>query len=263
MRPDRMMWAVGLALAVAVLTGLVLNLVTGLTRLSWAVALAIALVACACAGLVIRRRGGDEVAPAPVPRRGFRLSPVTARIPAARRRSLAGAAVWLAAASADWQHAPGFAQLWLVPADGATATLGVRDNYPGAARRSAWCCAAAGRPSAAWDLALDRRRDLAASRRPGRRHADRHPRRPRPGAHGDVMRRAAWLLALLIALLSAVACAAAAHKQRQRDGWRVAPPRPASTSSGSADRDSTTTCYAANATAACPTRTAGCCSART
>jgi hypothetical protein len=56
MCPDRLMRAVGLALAVAVLTGLLLNLVTGLTRLSWAVALAVAVVTVACAGLVIRRR---------------------------------------------------------------------------------------------------------------------------------------------------------------------------------------------------------------
>jgi hypothetical protein len=152
MRPDRMMWAVGLALAVAVLTGLVINLVTGLTRLSWAVALAIVLVACACAGLVIRRRGEDEVAPAPVPRGGFRLSPVTAGF-LLLAGALAGAAVWLAAASANWQHSPGFAQLWLVPADGATATLGVRDNYPGS-QTLRLVLRSGGKTLGTWDLAL-------------------------------------------------------------------------------------------------------------
>jgi hypothetical protein len=143
MRPDRMMWGTGLALAAAVLAGLVLNLTTGLTRLSWAVALAIAVVACACADLVIIRRGADEVTsapvadgcadgvkPAPVRRNGFRFSPVTGGF-LMLAAVLAGGAVWLANASAGWPDSPGFAQLWLTPATKATSTLGVRDSYPG------------------------------------------------------------------------------------------------------------------------------------
>jgi hypothetical protein len=143
MRPDRMMWGVGLTLAAAVLAGLVLNLATGLTRLSWAVALAIAVVACACADLIIIRRGAQEVAsapvtdgcadgvkPAPVRRNGFRFSPVTGGF-LMLAAVLAGGAVWLANASTGWQHSPGFAQLWLTPATEATSTLGVRDSYPG------------------------------------------------------------------------------------------------------------------------------------
>jgi hypothetical protein len=130
MRPDRMMWGVGLVLAGAVLTGLLLNLVAGLTRLSWVVALVVAVVAVACAGLLIRRRRADEVTHAPVPRRGSRPSPVTSGF-LLLAAVLAGGAVWLANASAGWQHPAGFAQLWLTPATGATSTLGVRDNFPG------------------------------------------------------------------------------------------------------------------------------------
>jgi hypothetical protein len=130
MRPDRMMWGTGLVLAGTVLTGLLLNLVTGLTRLSWAVALAVVVTAVACAGLVIRRRRADGVAHAPVRRRGFRPSPVTGGF-LLLAAVLAGGAVWLANASAGWQHQAGFAQLWLTPATEATSTLGVQDNFPG------------------------------------------------------------------------------------------------------------------------------------
>src|ERR1700722_5108946 len=105
MRPDRLMWGTGLALAGAVLPGLALALATGLARLSWAVALAVALVASACAGLVIRRRRADQVAPAPVPRRGFRPSPVTGGF-LLLAAVLAGGAVWLAEHSAGRPHPP-------------------------------------------------------------------------------------------------------------------------------------------------------------
>jgi hypothetical protein len=128
MRPDRAMWATGLLLACAVLAGLVLNLVTGLTRLSWAVALAVGVAAAACAGLLIARR---RARPAPAaPGRRFRVSPLTGAV-LLLAAVLAGGAVWLADASASWHQSPGFAQLWLVPARGTSATLGVRDNYPG------------------------------------------------------------------------------------------------------------------------------------
>lgn len=143
MRPDRMMWGTGLALAAAVLAGLVLNLATGLTRLSWTVALAIAVAACAGGVLVARRRGAqaaasapsadasaEEVKPAPVRRSGFRFSPVTGGF-LMLAAVLAGGAVWLANASAGWQQSPGFAQLWLTPATATTSALGVQDNYPG------------------------------------------------------------------------------------------------------------------------------------
>jgi hypothetical protein len=147
------MRAAGLALAGAVLTGLVLNLVTGLTRLSWAVALAVAVVASACAALVIRRRRADEVAHAPVPRRGFRLSPVTSGF-LLLAAVFAGGAVWLANASAGWQHASGFAQLWLTPASEATSTLGVRDNFPGQQTFRLVLRGDGGKVLGAWDLSL-------------------------------------------------------------------------------------------------------------
>jgi hypothetical protein len=153
MRPDRLMWGAGLALAGAVLTGLVLNMVTGLTRLSWAVALAIAVVAAACAGLVIRRRSAVAVTRAPVWRRGFRLSPVTSGF-LLLAAVLATAAVWLANASAGWQPAPGFAQLWLTPASGTTSTLGVRDNYPGQQTFRLVLRGDGGKVLGTWDLAL-------------------------------------------------------------------------------------------------------------
>ncbi len=152
MRPDRMMWSTGLALAGAVLTGLLLNLVTGLTRLSWAVALAVAVVAVACAGLVIRRRRADEVPPAPVPRRGFRPSPAAGGF-LLLAAVLAGSAVWLANASAGWQHQAGFAQLWLTPATAATSTLGVRDNFPGQ-QVFQLVLRGDGKTLGTWDLAL-------------------------------------------------------------------------------------------------------------
>jgi hypothetical protein len=166
MRPDRMMWGAGLALAGAVLTGLLLNLVTGLTRLSWTVALAIAVVACACGVLVSRRRGAAEAASAPVAdagadavkpatvrRTGFRLSPVTGGF-LLLAAVLAGGAVWLGNASAGWQHSPGFAQLWLTPATDTTSSLGVSDNFPGQQTFRLVLRGNGGKVLGTWDLSL-------------------------------------------------------------------------------------------------------------
>jgi hypothetical protein len=152
MYPDRAMWTVGLVLAGAVLAGLVLNLTTGLTRLSWAVTLAIAVLACAGAGLVLRRRGGRRVEPAAVRTKDSRFSPLTGGF-LLLAAVLAGGAVWLGQASAARQHSPGFAQLWLVPAAGANATLGVRDNYTG---RQAFVVVltSSGKTVETWDLTL-------------------------------------------------------------------------------------------------------------
>jgi hypothetical protein len=175
MRPDRMMWGAGLVLAGTVFTGLLLNLVTGLTTLSWAVALAVAVAAVVCAGLVIMRRGvivghgtgeaaaepvpdadtdadADAVKPAPVRRSGFRFSPATAGF-LTLAAVLAGGAVWLANASAGWQHSSGFAQLWLTPATTTTSTLGVRDNYPGQ-QTFQLVLRDGGKPIGTWDLLL-------------------------------------------------------------------------------------------------------------
>jgi hypothetical protein len=130
MYPDRAMWAVGLALAGTVLAGLALNLAGGLTRLSWAITLAIAVLAFAGAGLAIRKRCARPGSAASVRTNGFGLSPLTGGF-LLLAAALAGCAVWLAVAGASWQRSPGFAQLWLVPAKGSHATLGVRDDYPG------------------------------------------------------------------------------------------------------------------------------------
>ena len=129
MRPDRVMWAVGLALAGAALAGLVLNLAGGLTRLSWAITLAIALLGGAGAWLAAKRRRAGPQEAAAVRKTGFGL-PLLSLGYLLLAAALAAAAVWLAAASASWPRSPGFAQLWLVPAQGSAATLGVRDNYP-------------------------------------------------------------------------------------------------------------------------------------
>jgi hypothetical protein len=152
MYPNRAMWAVGLVLAGAVLAGLVLNLTTGLTRLSWAITLAIAVLACGCAGLAVSRRRGRREEAAPVRARDFRFSPLTGGL-LLLAAVLAGGAVWLGEASAARQHSPGFAQLWLVPAAGANATLGVRDDYPG---RQAFLMVLrnGGKTVGSWDLTL-------------------------------------------------------------------------------------------------------------
>jgi len=128
--------AVGLVLSALVFAGLVLNLTTGLTAKSWAVATGV-LAALAAAGLLAvryaRRREAGRTW------RGEQQSvtqqDLRSSLPAAGylllALGLAAGAVVLAARSAGWQHTPGFAQLWLVPGKG-TATLGVRNNYPDA-----------------------------------------------------------------------------------------------------------------------------------
>jgi hypothetical protein len=153
MRPDRMLWGAGLVLAGTVFTGLLLNLVTGLTPLSWAVALAVAVVAVACAGQLLMRRGADVVRPALVRLRGFRPSRATGGV-LLLAAVLAGAAVWLANASAGWPRSPGFAQLWLTPATNVTSTLGVRDNFPGRHTFRLVLRGKGGRVLGAWDLSL-------------------------------------------------------------------------------------------------------------
>jgi len=153
MRPDRIMWGAGLVLAGTVFTGLLLNLVTGLTRLSWTVAFAVAVVAAACADQVIMRRDTDLVKPALVLLRGFRPSRVTGGF-LLLAAVLAGGAVWLANAGAGWPRSPGFAQLWLTPATDVTSTLGVRDNLPGQQTFRLVLRADGGQVLGAWDLSL-------------------------------------------------------------------------------------------------------------
>jgi hypothetical protein len=120
----------GLSLAGTVLAGLVLNQAGGLTPLSWEIALAVAVTACAGVVLAVRKRGARPEQAKPVRNNGFHLSPLAGAF-LLIAVALAGGAVWLANASANWQRSPGFAQLWLVPGKRATATLAVRDGYPG------------------------------------------------------------------------------------------------------------------------------------
>jgi hypothetical protein len=128
MRPDRVMWTVGLTLAGAVLAGLVLNLTVGLSRTGWLIALG-AVAACAAgAGLALRKHRARRVPAAFVPASGFRFSRPTAGY-LLLAAVLAGGAVWLGAASAGWQRSHGFAQLWLTPSNETSATLGVRNDY--------------------------------------------------------------------------------------------------------------------------------------
>jgi hypothetical protein len=98
--------------------------------LSWAITLSVAVAACVLAWLLAWRSGAVRV-PAPSVLTGsLRFSPVTGGV-VLLAALLAGGAVWLSAASASWEAAPGFAQLWLVPGRGAGQVLGVRDAYPG------------------------------------------------------------------------------------------------------------------------------------
>ena len=153
MRPDRLMWATGLALAVAVLAGLLLNLTTGLTRLAWAVTLAVVVAACLVAWLAAWRSGAVHVPARSVLLRGLRFSPVTGGF-LLLAAALTGGAVWLAAASAGWEDTPGFAQLWLAPAHGTAGhVLGVRDAYPG--RHAFRLVLRGGKKVTTWDLTLE------------------------------------------------------------------------------------------------------------
>jgi hypothetical protein len=129
MFPDRAIWAAGLALACAVLAGLVLNLTVGLTRLSWLSTLGGAIVILGGVALLLRRRGVRWGSATFVIPDGLRFSPVTVGISLLAACFAAGA-VWLGVASASWHASPGFAQLWLVPAAGPRGTLGIRSEYP-------------------------------------------------------------------------------------------------------------------------------------
>jgi hypothetical protein len=106
----RSMWVAGLSLAVTVLGGLLLNLTPpGLTRVTWTISLRSAQERA-----IPRTRPGTRIAA------GY----------AAAALAISGTAVGLAIASAGWQHSPGFAQLWLVPARNTPdASLGVRSGY--------------------------------------------------------------------------------------------------------------------------------------
>lgn len=153
----RVMWTVGLGLALVVFTGLLLNLIpAGLTRLTWIISFAaMAVVAALVVVWRTRRLIGSPARPhLPVSADGRRWSRIYkvlrrwgalrcwsgmraflgyvagARFPSravvgyvAGAVAIVGTAIGLAAASAGWQHSSGFAQLWLVPARSRTASL--------------------------------------------------------------------------------------------------------------------------------------------
>jgi Protein of unknown function (DUF1616) len=123
----RVIWTSGLSLVVAVLGGLLLNLIpAGLTRDTWTLMLtAVTLAASGAAAWPWSR--------APVPgqtgSRARRPVPRAALGYAVAALAVAGTATGLAVASAGWEHSPGFAQLWLVPVPGGAINLGVRNQY--------------------------------------------------------------------------------------------------------------------------------------
>jgi hypothetical protein len=117
------MWVPGLSLAATVFCGLVLNLMpVGLTRASWTIALTAVTLAALAAGTF--RPAQSPSVP--------RIWPAGPHVGyAAAALAISGTGVGVAVASAGWGHSPGFAQLWLVPAAGGEAGLGVRSGYSG------------------------------------------------------------------------------------------------------------------------------------
>ncbi|HEY1627842.1 MAG TPA: DUF1616 domain-containing protein [Streptosporangiaceae bacterium] len=126
----RTLWTTGLSLAVAVLGGLVLNLIpAGLTRVSWAVLLAVVTLAALAAAIWLRPSSAAAAPPSSARGARWRPSWVAAGYGLAAL-AMAGTATGLAVVSGGWEHSTPFAQLWLVPGQ-RTATLGVRSAYPG------------------------------------------------------------------------------------------------------------------------------------
>ncbi len=138
----RGLWTAGLSLAVAVFAGLLLNLTpAGLTRLTWTISLTAIILTAAVASSFRRSRHQSPQTRTKRATPSSRAGKWIAAGYAAGAVAFAGAAVGLAMASVGWQHSPGFAQLWLVPARGTTASepnvnghiaLSVRSQYRGA-----------------------------------------------------------------------------------------------------------------------------------
>lgn len=125
----RMMWTVGLSLVVTVLGGLVLNVTPiGLSWPGWTILLTAVTVAAAAGTAVDRGHRPIRSTPHAAPWRG-----VTVRTAGYGLGAVVAvtAAVWLSYAGAAAQARPDFAQLWLVPAQAGTATVGVRNDHPG------------------------------------------------------------------------------------------------------------------------------------
>jgi uncharacterized protein DUF1616 len=140
----RASWIAGLSLAVTVLGGLVLNLMpAGLTRTTWTTSLtAMTLLALAASAWLRGYRFAQDPSTPRIADKGTRGPrtpsgggswPTGSLVGyAAAALAISTAAMGVAIASAGWQHSPGFAQLWLVPAASGEAGLGVRSAYSGA-----------------------------------------------------------------------------------------------------------------------------------
>lgn len=118
------------AAAVTVMAAAVFAAATAVTHHVTSCVLVAVAALIAVAGLAVRRRRAGPWSAASVRTDGFRVSPLTGGF-LLLSAALAGGAVWLAVASANWQCSPGFAQRWLVPPPGSHPTPGVRDDYPG------------------------------------------------------------------------------------------------------------------------------------
>jgi hypothetical protein len=150
---ERLMVMAGLALAVPVLGGLLLDLAgVPLHREGW-----LGLLAGVClagdVALYLRRRGG-RAEPFGWPSARWRPHPRQA-VAFGAAVMVAGCGLGLARIGAAAQHYPGFTQLWLSARDGHayTATLGV-GNHQGAAARYRLVLLRNGSPSASWNLTL-------------------------------------------------------------------------------------------------------------
>jgi hypothetical protein len=137
----RGIWTAGLSLAVTVLGGLLLNLTpVGLTRMTWALSLSALTMLAVAASAWQRHQRSQAVDRAPAAPAASGTPPRLRIVVAYGLASLAitATAIGLAVASAGWQHSPGFAQLWRVPARSTVAsgeaTLGVRSGYQGTER---------------------------------------------------------------------------------------------------------------------------------
>jgi hypothetical protein len=128
-RAWRAAWSVGLSLAVAVLAGLLLDLIpAGLTTVTWTAGLA---------GVTLAALAAVAFLPAAAPPPRAEPSGRTAGRPwtwpalagSALAVALAAGAVAVAVVSAPWPRPPGFAELRLVPAPGPAASVGVRNAY--------------------------------------------------------------------------------------------------------------------------------------
>lgn len=120
------LWSVGLSLVVTVLGGLLLNLTpAGLNRVSWTILL-VAVTLLATGAAALDRRPAAR-------RRPWRFSVRSAAYGVGALGAVA-VAVWLAYSGAAGQAQGDFAQLWLVPANANTATLGVRNERAGTER---------------------------------------------------------------------------------------------------------------------------------